>query len=89
MKPKSTFGKDQLNAVYPESIEWVEEAFGPRLEALLSTDLNNIDRLVIRLRANQAQKANDGRHLLKYLKLLLPELYDEKYMEELRKETES
>jgi len=89
MKPKSTFAKDQLNAVCPEPIEWVEEVFAPRLEALLSTDLINIDRLVIRLRANQAQKANDARHLLKYLKPLLPELYDEKYTEELRKEIES
>ena len=86
MKPKSTFAKDQLNAVYPEPIEWVEEVFGPRLKALLSTDLNNTDRLMIRLRAHQAQKANDARHLLKYLHLLLPELYDEKYMKELRKE---
>jgi len=89
MKPKSTFAQDQLNGVYPEPIEWVEEVFGPRLEELLSTDLNNTDRIVIRIRAHQAQKTNDARHLLTYLKLLLPELYDEKYMEELRKEIES
>jgi hypothetical protein len=73
MKPKSTFAQDQLSGVYPEPIEWAEEVFGPRLEELLSTDLNNIDRIVIRIRAYQAQKTNDARHLLKYLKLLLPE----------------
>ncbi len=77
MKPRFTFAKDHLHQIYPDPVPWVGEVFDPRIETLLeSPDIDNKDRLMIRLRAGQSRTAGDARHLLKYLKRVLPELFN-------------
>jgi hypothetical protein len=57
------------------------------LEELLASDLTNMERVMLRLRSDQARTNGDARYLLKFLRMLLPELFDEKLMAEIAKET--
>jgi hypothetical protein len=87
MKPKTTYLKETLEEVFPIPIPWKAEIFESRLEELLVSDLTNMERCILRLRSDQARTDNDARYLLKSLRLLLPELFDEKLMAEIAKET--
>jgi hypothetical protein len=88
MKPRSTFAKDNLHQIYPDPVPWVGEVFDPRIETLLeSPDLTNMDRMMLRLRSAHSRTDGDARYLLKFLRMLLPELFDEKLMAEIAKET--
>jgi hypothetical protein len=87
MKPKYPY---PLEKYYSEPIPWEEELFEPRIRDLLDNDnLSNMNRCMLRVRSDQARELGDARFLLKFLKLVLPELFDEAYMEQLRKEIES
>ena len=56
MKPRSTFAKDHLLEIYPDPVPWVREVFDPRIETLLeSPDIDNRDRMMIRLRSQSIQ----------------------------------
>jgi hypothetical protein len=84
MKPKYPY---PLEKFYHVPIEWMPEVFEPRIQDLLDTgDLSNIDHCMLRLRSNQARELGDARFLLKFLKMVLPELFDEKLMAEILKE---
>ena len=90
MKPRSTFAKDNLHQIYPDPVPWVGEVFDPRIETLLeSPDLTNMDRMMLRLRSAHSRTDGDARYLLKFLRMLLPELFDEKLMAEIAKKTAS
>ena len=84
MKPKYPY---PLEKFYHVPIEWMPEVFEPRIQDLLDTgNLSNIDHCMLRLRSNQARELGDARFLLKFLKMVLPELFDEKLMAEILKE---
>jgi hypothetical protein len=87
MKPRSTFAKDHLLEIYPDPVPWVGEVFDHRIETLLeSPDIDNRDRMMIRLRASLSRREGDARHLLKYLKQVLPELFNKELLAEIAKE---
>ena len=87
MKPRTTYLKKTLEEVFPTPIPWEPEIFESRLEELLPSDLTNMERVMLRLRSDQARTNGDARYLLKFLRMLLPELFDEKLMAEIAKET--
>jgi hypothetical protein len=84
MKPKYPY---PLEKFYSHRIPWDEELFEPRIRDLLDTgNLSNMDRCMLRLRSDQARELGDARFLLKFLEMVLPELFDEKLMREIAKE---
>jgi len=81
MKPKYPY---PLEKFYQVPIEWVPGVFEPRIQDLLDTgDLSNMDRCMLRLRSNQASELGDARFLLQFLRMVLPESFDEKLMAEI------
>jgi hypothetical protein len=76
-----------INQFYPQPVPWVPEIFDARVQALMEDpSLTNMDLTVLRLHSSQAREKNDARYTLKFLKLLLPELFDEKLIAEIAKE---
>jgi hypothetical protein len=84
MKPKYPY---PLEKFYHVPIEWVPEVFEPRIQDLLDTgNLSNMDHCMLRLRSYEARDHGDARFLMQFLKMVLPELFDEKLMAEIAKE---
>jgi hypothetical protein len=48
-----------------------------------------MDHCMLRLRSYEGTDHGDARFLMQFLKMVLPELFDEAYMEQLRKAIES